>query len=88
MSVLVTRDDLLVGGIRGLDSKSTGGYIVDKDMAQRLSRGVYPPIFHRFRTRGIIVIRIYKNFNWVYVIIDERVPCLKKTKKPVFGSCT
>jgi len=61
--------------------------IIDKDIASSLSKGVYPPIFHRFRCKGIFVIRIFKNFNWIYVIIDERIPVDKTTKLPVFGSC-
>lgn len=36
--------------------------IVDKDIATILSNGVYPPIFHRFRSRGLFVVRIFKNF--------------------------
>jgi len=61
--------------------------IVDKDIATILSMGVYPPIFHRYRSRGLFVIRIYKNVEWVYIIIDERIPVKKETKKPIFGTC-
>ena len=61
--------------------------IVDKDIATILSMGVYPPIFHRYRSRGLFVIRVYKNFEWIYIIIDERIPVKKETKKPIFGSC-
>lgn len=61
--------------------------IVDKEIATILSNGLYPPIFHRYRSRGIYVLRIYKNFNWIYIIIDERIPVKKKDKKPVFGHC-
>jgi len=35
----------------------------------------------------LYVIRFFKNFQWVYVIIDERVPVDIKTKLPVFGHC-
>jgi len=48
--------------------------IVDKEIALLLCNGLYPPIFHKYRTRGLFVIRIYKNFKWIYVITDERVP--------------
>lgn len=85
MSVLVTRDELLVGGRRGLDYDPD--MIIDKEMAFILSNGVYPPIFHRYRSRGLFVIRIFKNFQWIYVLIDERIPINTKTKQPVFGSC-
>ena len=85
MSVLVTRDELLVGGRRGMEYDPQ--MIVDKEIATLLSNGVYPPIFHRYRSRGLFVLRIYKNFNWIYVIIDERIPVNIHTRKPVFGSC-
>ena len=61
--------------------------IVDKDIASILSKGVYPPIFHKFRKIGLYVIRIFKNFTWIYVIVDERIPVDTKTMKPVFGRC-
>lgn len=60
MSVLVTRDELLVGGRRGMEYDPD--MIVDKEIASILSNGVYPPIFHRYRSRGLYVIRIFKNF--------------------------
>jgi hypothetical protein len=33
------------------------------------------------------VIRIFKNFTWIYVIVDERIIVNKKTGEPVFGHC-
>jgi hypothetical protein len=86
MSVLVTRDELLVGGRRGMEYDPQ--MIVDKEIATLLSNGVYPPIFHRYRSRGLFILRIYKNFNWIYVIIDERIPVNISTRKPIFGCCT
>jgi len=87
MSVLATRDELLVGGRRGMEYDDN--MIVDKEIASILSKGVYPPIFHKFRKIGLYVIRIFKNFTWIYVIIDERIPVDIKAKppKPVFGRC-
>ena len=61
--------------------------LVDNDLVNVLSSGVYPPIFHKYRQVGLYVIRIFKNFNWVYVLIDERIIVDKLTKKPVFGKC-
>lgn len=77
--------------------------IVDKEIAAILSAGVYPPIFHKYRAIGLYVIRFFKNFKWVYVITDERIPIKtdleqKKDAKgkllpvqtanlPVFGCC-
>jgi len=85
MSVLATRDELIIGGRRGMDYDPD--MIVDKEIASLLDNGVYPPIFHRFRSVGLYVIRFFKNFNWIYVIIDQRIPVDRKTKKPVFGHC-
>lgn len=62
--------------------------IIDKEMATVLSNGVYPPIFHKFRSHGMYIIRIFKNFKWIYVIVDDRIPFNKETKKPIFGHCT
>jgi len=85
MSVLATRDELLIGGRRGMEYDQD--MIVDKDIASLLSNGVYPPIFHKFRSIGLYVLRFFKNFQWVYVVIDERIPIDLKTKQPVFGRC-
>jgi len=52
-----------------------------------MSVGVYPPIFHKFRKVGLFVLRFFKNFEWIYVIIDQRIPVNIKTKQPVFGHC-
>ena len=39
--------------------------------------GAYPPIFHWLRQFGIYVIRFYKNYEWRYVIVDDRLPVMK-----------
>jgi calpain len=62
--------------------------IIDKDLASSLSKGVYPPIFHKHRSNGLYVLRFFKNFEWIYVIIDDRLPVVKATNKPIFGTCT
>ena len=56
-------------------------------MASLLSKGVYPPIFHRFREIGLFVVRIFINFNWTYILVDARIPVDTKTRKPIFGRC-
>ena len=85
MSVLATRDELLVGGRRGMELDPE--MIVDANIAAILSKGVYPPIFHKFRAIGLYVIRIFKNHQWIYVLVDERIPINIKTGKPIFGRC-
>lgn len=65
--------------------------IVDKEIASLLSKGVYPPIFHKYRAIGLYVLRFFKNFQWVYVVTDERIPVHTeegpKKGQPVFGAC-
>ena len=90
MAAIAQRDELIVGGRSGMDYDPD--MIVDKEIAVCLSKGVFPPIFHKYRAKGLYVLRIFKNFNWIYVIVDERIP-VKKEKKgtsrvPVFGRCT
>lgn len=47
LSVLATRDELIVGGRRGMEYDDN--MIVDPSIVQILSEGVYPPIFHKYR---------------------------------------
>jgi|TARA_B110000305_G_C19365116_1_gene601528 hypothetical protein len=74
---LATRDELLIGGRKGMEYDPD--MIVDKEIASILDNGVYPPIFHRFRSIGLYVLRFFKNFNWIYVIVDTRIPVNTKT---------
>jgi hypothetical protein len=60
MSVLATRDELIIGGRRGMELDPE--MIIGKEIASLLSNGVYPPIFHRYRSIGLYVIRIFKDF--------------------------
>lgn len=49
------------------------------------SKGVYPGLFHIYRMKGLYVFRFFKNFQWVYVLVDDRLPC--RDNYPVFGTC-
>jgi len=60
LSVLATRDELLIGGRRGMEYNPD--MIVDQEIAHLLSAGVYPPIFHKYRQIGLYVLRFFKNF--------------------------
>jgi len=60
MSVLARRDELLIGGRRGMEYHKD--MIVDQEIAQLLSSGVYPPIFHKYSQIGLYVLRFFKNF--------------------------
>lgn len=88
MSVLATRDELLIGGRRGMELDPD--MLIGPELASLLSKGVYPPIFHRYRDIGLYVIRIFKDMKWIYVLVDDRIPTATtgpKKGKPVFGRC-
>lgn len=88
MSVLATRDELLIGGRRGMELDPD--MLVGPEIADLLSKGVYPPIFHRYRDIGLFVIRIFKDMQWIYVLVDDRIPVHRIGKNagiPVFGRC-
>lgn len=72
MGVCAKRDELLMGGRRGMEYDTE--MIVDKEIASLMSNGIYPPVFHKFRMRGLYILRIFKNMNWIYILIDDRVP--------------
>ena len=74
LSVLATKDFLLRGEFNEeiLEDK-----IIDSEEKTMLSTGVYPPIFHSFRKKGIFCFRFFKNFKWRYVLVDNRLPCGK-----------
>ena len=44
-----------------------------------------PGLFEQCKQYGIIVCRFMKNFEWYYVIIDDRIPVFDKSGKPVFA---
>ena len=86
MSVLATRDDLIRGGTDYVRPEMK--QLIDNEMAQLLSMGVFPPIFHRFREKGIYCLRFFKEFRWRYIIVDDRLPVYKGNNSLVFGRCT
>ena len=43
-------------------------------------------MFHLYRKKGLYVFKFFKNFKWLYVIVDDRLPT--KAGKPIFGSCS
>ena len=44
--------------------------------------GVYPPIFHSLREYGLYVMRFCVDDQWVYVIIDDRIPVHRDSRSP------
>ena len=89
LSVLATKDYLLRGEFSEdilADKK------IDTEENIMLSTGVYPPIFHSFRKKGIFCFRFFKNFKWRYVLVDNRLPCNKiyndnQTPTLLYGQC-
>ena len=60
LSVLAGHDELIMGSADTLDMENID--ILDKKSALSCSNGVFPPIFHKFRLKGIFVLRFYKDF--------------------------
>eukprot|EP00347_Sterkiella_histriomuscorum_P015188 403357982 len=90
LSVLATRDEFLLG-IPG-NIKDPTQVKMDSNLIQKFSKGVYPPIFHNYRKKGLYVFKFFKDFKWRYVIIDDRLPCFEDPKtgeytKIIFGKC-
>jgi hypothetical protein len=89
LSVIASNDYLLRGEFNpGIleDGK------IDEEETIMLSTGVYPPLFHGFRRKGLFCFKFFKNFKWRYVIIDDRLPCRKvynksETPKLLYGKC-
>ena len=83
LGVCATRDSLIMGGIDGITPDPD--MIVDKEIAMKYCSGIYPPIFHKFRLRGLYIFRFFKNMEWIYILVDDRLPMDKKTKSVIFG---
>lgn len=85
LSVLAARDELLMGGLDKYESLQN--LKITSHVSRRLSEGVYAPIFRGYARYGIFVLRFFKNFKPVYVIVDTRLPCFIGSKSPVFARC-
>ena len=85
LSLLATRSELFKGGLSKY--KLTKDFNVTPHIAKEMTQGVYPPIFRWYEKYGLYVFKFYKNFNWRYVIIDNRIPWDKIKKTPIFGRC-
>ena len=88
LSVIATKDYLLRGEFSDdilADKK------IDEEENIMLSTGIYPPIFHSFRKKGIFCFKFFKNFKWRYVLVDSRLPCIKvynnQTPTLLYGQC-
>ena len=89
LSILVIKDYLLRGE---LNEEMLGDKNLDSEKYAMLSTGIYPPIFHSFRKKGIFSFRFFKNFIWRYVLVNNRHPCNKiyndnQTPVLLYGKC-
>lgn len=48
--------------------------IVDKQTAMRCSQGLFPPIFHKYKDRGIYCFRLFIAARPIFVLVDSRIP--------------
>ena len=72
LSVLANNDEHIRGGGDVIDYQNLS--MIDNNTIQKCSIGVFPPIFHKFRVKGIYVLRFYKDYKWRYVVIDKKLP--------------
>ena len=84
LSLLSSRKDLLNGDLSWKISKD---FACNSKTTNEMIKGVYPQIFRWYKMFGIYVFRFFKNFKWRYVIVDERIPCYKASKTPIFAWC-
>ena len=47
--------------------------VLDDVTVAKLISGIYPKIFHDLHKYGVYVFRFFKNFKWVYVVIDDKI---------------
>jgi hypothetical protein len=84
--VLAGGDDALIrGGTDLIDSNDAN--FVDKQIVSCFFQGVFPPVFHKFRTKGMFCLRFFKDTQWRYVVIDDRLP-IQNGYELIFAKCT
>ena len=77
LSVLATNDSLLRGGDKYIAYDE--GTIIDRNVAANFSKGVFAPMFHKFRLHKIYVLRFFKDQKWRFVIVDNKIPVHKSS---------
>jgi hypothetical protein len=83
--MLANRDELITGAASS--NAIDKSVIIDSNISTLFSMGAFPPIFHEFAKKGIYVIRVFNDFLWRYVIIDDRFPISKSEGKLIYGHC-
>jgi hypothetical protein len=84
LSVIATKDHLLRGEY---NEDILKGKIISNDALKLIQTGIFPPIFHGFRHKKIFCFKFFKNNNWVWVIIDDKLPVQKQQKRLIYGKC-
>jgi calpain len=41
----------------------------------KIESGIHPYLFHSLHQYGIYVFKFFKNSQWIYVVIDDKIPC-------------
>ena len=77
LSILASNDELFFHKLTPRELKEDP--LTDKTV-HKLTQGVYPMIFHFLAKYGIYVFKFFKNCHWVYVTIDDKLPCYAATK--------
>ena len=62
---------------------------INTQTASKVSKGIYPPVFHMLSSKGLYVFKFFKNSAWRWVIVDDRVPLWTRGKQHefVFACC-
>jgi hypothetical protein len=84
LSVVALKAEYLRGNL-GKTAAELEKELTDAEVLELL-KGVYPPIFHFLRDFGIYVFSFYKDCEWLYVIIDDFLPCDSEGEL-LFASC-
>ena len=84
LSVVLSKKYMLMGEFNPeiLDD----GVITEEEM-KMICFGIYPPIFHTFKKKGIFCFKFYKDMRPLYVIIDDRLPVNRNSNQLIFARC-
>ncbi len=58
-----------------LGSLSLPETVITKSMQTTLYNSVFSPLFHFYVTKGMYVLRFMVDYQWRYVITDDKLPC-------------
>lgn len=87
LSVLAINDSYLFNDVNVAEFK---GSDFDNVATKKLVSGVYPKIFHFLAKFGLYVFRFFKDYQWIFVIIDDKLPCYAGNEEApdlVFAKC-